>query len=182
MRCSILKCVVVLDQREWSHGVFWYGVLQCVAVCCSMLQSVAVRRSVLQYVAVCCSIYSMCMIPWRVSVRRVAICCSMLQCVAVCCSALHCVAVLVRRVWSRGMYPLRVLQCTTERCSALQCVAVCCSVLQFELHRVAEQCTVLLRTLQHTATHCNVSRWLCLVWLVESHDKTQKSHTQTWLF
>ena len=37
----------------------------CAAVCCSLLQSVAVRRSLLQCVAVCCS---------------------MLQCVAVCCS------------------------------------------------------------------------------------------------
>jgi len=46
--------------------------LQCVAVCCSVLQ-----ESQQTYLAVCCS----------------AVCCSVLQCVAVCCSVLQCVAV-----------------------------------------------------------------------------------------
>jgi len=44
-------------------------VLQCVAVCCSVLQ--------LQRVAVCCSV-----------LQCVAVRCSILQCVAVCCSVL----------------------------------------------------------------------------------------------
>jgi len=54
------------------------GVLQCVAVCCSVLQCVAlsVCCSVLQCLAVCCIV-------------------SVLQCVAVCCSVLQCVAVVV---------------------------------------------------------------------------------------
>ena len=46
--------------------------LQCVAVCCSVLRCAAVCRSVLQCVAVCCSV---------------------LQCVAACCSVLQCVEV-----------------------------------------------------------------------------------------
>jgi len=76
---------------------------QLVAVCCSVLQCVAVFR-----VAVCRSV-SQC----------VAVCCSVLQCVAVCCSVLQCVTVCCS-----------VLQCVAVCCSALQCVAVCCSVLQ----------------------------------------------------
>ena len=73
----------------------------CRAVCCSVLQCVAVahnwrsceRRALResakvsrlvaeQCVAVCCSV-----------LQCVAVCCSVLQCVAVCCSALQCVAV-----------------------------------------------------------------------------------------
>ena len=41
----MLQCVAVC-----------YSVLQCVAVCCSVLQCVAVCCSVLQCVAVCCSV------------------------------------------------------------------------------------------------------------------------------
>jgi len=75
--------------------------VQCVAVCCSVLQCGAVvgRRSalflsfsVLQCVAAWCSV-----------LQCVAVCCSMLECVAVCCSVLQCVAVC---------------------CSELQCAAV----------------------------------------------------------
>jgi len=84
-------------------------VLQCVEVCCSVLQcaamcweqfpnpyayrlrassseeakNVAVCCSVLQCATVCCS-------------KNVAVCCSVLQCVAVCCSVLQCVAVISR--------------------------------------------------------------------------------------
>jgi len=54
--------------------------LQCVAVCCSVLQQHMVLNQVdvLQYVAaVCCSV-----------LHCVAVICSVLQCVAVCCSVL----------------------------------------------------------------------------------------------
>jgi len=56
-------------------------VLQRVATCCSVLQCVAVFRSVL-------------MVRWLVLAGEgnVAVCCSVLQCVAVCCSVLQCVA------------------------------------------------------------------------------------------
>jgi len=76
-------------------------VLQCGAVCCGVLQCVAVcnqdaelrcrdyglplhvlRCSVLQCGTVCCSVVQ-CMAVW----------CSVLRCVAVCCSVLQCVAV-----------------------------------------------------------------------------------------
>ena len=58
------------------------GVMQCVAVCCSVLQCVPVFCNVLQCSAVCCSV-----------LQCVAMSCSVLQCVAVCCSVLQCVAV-----------------------------------------------------------------------------------------
>ena len=74
---------------------------QCVAVCCS----------VLQYVAVC----------WEgggvtvdvFGILYLLLCCSVLQCVAV----LNCVGSIV-------------LQCVAACCRVLQSVAECCSVLQ----------------------------------------------------
>ena len=74
-------------------------VLQRVAVCCNVLQCVAVclfftsgaawqsldpRPTVLQIVAVCCRV-----------LQYITECCSMLQYVAVCCSMLQYVAVLL---------------------------------------------------------------------------------------
>jgi len=76
-----LQCVAV---SPWCHE--GWSVLQCVAVCCTVLYCVAqcvlvhVRRLlVITYVAVCCSVLhciAMCCSVW----------CSVLQCVAVCCS------------------------------------------------------------------------------------------------
>ena len=93
--------------------------LQCVTVCCSVMQfvagvpvsvlqrvrlariyaviyvrgkCVAVCYSVLQCVAVCCSIYRVLLLESLLCVLCVAMCCSVLQCVAVCCSVLQCVA------------------------------------------------------------------------------------------
>ena len=73
--------------------------LQCVVVCCSVLQCVAMSSliiklsvavledvcSVWQCVAVCCS-----------ELQCAAVCCSVLQCVAMCCTVLQCVAVISR--------------------------------------------------------------------------------------
>jgi len=54
-------------------------VLQCVAVCCSVLQCVDCHN----FHHVFTGVPDLC----------VAVCCSVLQCVAVCCSVLQCVAV-----------------------------------------------------------------------------------------
>ena len=117
------------------------GVLQYVAVCCSVnvlqcvlqcviamycsstfvapLHGESVPCHMLQYVAVGSSVFQC---------QRVAICCSVLQCVmAVCCSvSLRCAAV--------ALLPLCcfVKDCHVTRCSVLQCVAVCCSVSTLE--------------------------------------------------
>jgi len=78
-------------------------VLQCVAVCCSMLQYV---------VAGCCNVLQIaqrCVYVWRV------MWCSMLQCVAVCCC----------RMLQRD-----TALCMSMVCHVLQYIAECCSVLQ----------------------------------------------------
>jgi len=54
--------------------------LKCVAVCCSVLQCVAV-------VAVC-DLNIVVSLDSRV-LQCIAVCCSVLQCIAVCCSVLH---------------------------------------------------------------------------------------------
>jgi len=111
---------------------FWQRIcdLQCVAVCCSVLQRVAA----------CCSFVSSNGSPrdrWGLFRRRISawdalslwsaspgvlqyfgVCCSVLQCVTVCC----CSAWDALSLWSPC-----VLQCVTL---FLKCVAVCYSVLQ----------------------------------------------------
>ena len=60
--------------------------LQCITVCCSVLQCVALFCIVLQCVAVCYSV-----------LQCVTVYCSVLQCVAVCCSAFDmCICMCVR--------------------------------------------------------------------------------------
>jgi len=112
------------------------------AVCCSVLQYVAVQcvqlrhtwKSQVTYVNEACHI-------WGTHSR--AVCCSVLQCVAVCCSVLQCVAVCCSvlqcvKWWHTSMSHVTYVNeaChiwgTHSRavcCSVLQCVAVCCSVL-----------------------------------------------------
>jgi len=56
-RCSVLQCVAVcfsVLQKTGGTPGQRNSVLQCVAVCCRVLQCVEVCRSVLQCVAVCC--------------------------------------------------------------------------------------------------------------------------------
>jgi len=79
-------------------------VLQCVAVCCSVLQCV-VGDQVKQM---------------TVDIRNI-VCCSVLQCVAVCCSVLQCVAVCCggSSETNDGRH---------SQYSVLQCAAVCCSM------------------------------------------------------
>ena len=79
------------------------SVLQCVALCCSVLQFVTVRCSEL-----CCSV--MCM--FRHPFQHGAACCSMLQHVAVCCSGLPMCCI--------------VSQCVAVCYSASQCVVLQC--------------------------------------------------------
>jgi len=95
----------------------WHcSVLQCVAVCCSVLQRVTDGG-----VRLC----HMC--------ARTLLHCSVLQCVAVCCSVLQFVAVccsVLQRVTDGGVRVCHMCARTLLHCSVLQCVAVCYSVLQ----------------------------------------------------
>ena len=71
--------------------------LQCVAVCCSVLLFVAVPYALLAGLVLLPITFPLAW--WRF--EHVAVCCSALQCVAVCCSVLQCVAVSVT-----GLYVL----------------------------------------------------------------------------
>ena len=82
--------------------------LQCVAVCCSVLQCVAKVMTCMEF--------------FHVYIR--AVCCSVLQCVAVCCSVLKCVAVCCKGNDTHGVSSYIHTHCV------LQCVAGCCSVLK----------------------------------------------------
>ena len=155
--CSLLQaatvCVVAHESAWMFHSSALQWVLQCVAVCCSVLrdftnkypccnkhtplfcchslrsvlQGVAVYGSVLQCVAGCCSVLLSLSLAWQC----VAVCCSVLQCVAVCCSMLQCGAVeysvlqcvAVGFFANESHFSLYYIQC----CSVLQCVAGCCS-------------------------------------------------------
>jgi len=108
------------------------SVLQCVAVCCSVcsvMRCVAVCCSALQCVAVCAVCCSV--------LQNVAECCRVLQSVAVCCSVLqqgnhtHPRLILSRM---RAAVCCSVWQCVAVCCvlHMLQCVAVCCSVMQLQ--------------------------------------------------
>jgi len=67
-------------------------VLQCVAVCCSVLQLfwfILLLLAMLQCAAVCCSVLQCvaALLIYLTTLGYVAVCCSVLQCVAVCCSS-----------------------------------------------------------------------------------------------
>jgi len=101
-------------------------VLQCVAVCCSVLQYVVFInvthlhvhvRYVLQGVAVCASVWQ-CGAVCRIDKRSTLHTCVGAICVAVCCMK------------KRNTYYTCVgTICAAVCCSVLQCVAVWCSVL-----------------------------------------------------
>jgi len=109
LQCGAVCCSVV------QCGAEWCSVLQCVAVCCRVVQCVAVCCSVLQSGAVCCRV-----------VQCVAVRCSVVQCGAVWCSVVQCDAVWCS-VLQCGAVWCSVVQCDAVWCSVLQCVAVCCS-------------------------------------------------------
>jgi len=125
-------------------------VLQCVAVCCSVLQYVAVSLVVsfdefVSYPAVCCSV-----------LQCVEVCCSVFQYIAVHCSVLQrdsrCLLLCLCRtfwcVWRVAVY-YNVDVC----CSVLQYVAVCCS----ESSGVCCHVNVVpLSVLQCVAVYCSV--------------------------
>ena len=115
--------------------------LHCVAVCCSVLQCVAVcqlsSETAVENVYLLhipkCVVVCVKSVAVRCSVlQRVAVCCSVLRCAGVCCSVQveqrdGCLACLP---FAYSQVCCSVLQCDVVCCSALQCVAIRCSVLQ----------------------------------------------------
>ena len=89
------------------------------AVCCSVLQCVAVYCSVLQC--------GRALLQTSTDVLgSLSLCCSMLQCVAVCCSVLQRVAAC-RSSFAREAH---TLQHAATRCNTLQHAAIRCNTLQ----------------------------------------------------
>jgi len=89
---------------------------QCGAVCCSVLQRVAVSLAKKPYRVRDDTVVGCHFCPLSgcgIVLQYVAVCCSMLQCVAVCCSVLQ---------W--GAVCCSVLQYVAVGCSVLQCVVV----------------------------------------------------------
>ena len=104
--CRVLQCALFLCDPTILQ------VLQCLTVCCSVLQRVLFRVVLLYCRCVVCCVVLQC----------VAACCSVLQCVAACCSVLQCVL----SVWS---YYTAGVWYVAMCCMVLQCIAVCGSVL-----------------------------------------------------
>ena len=131
------------------------SVLQCVVVCCRVLQLTYILGVVC--CCVCCGV-----------LRCVAVCCGVLQCVAACCSVLQSVIVDIC-TWCSML--LCVLQCVIVCCSVLQRVAECYSWRMYfgtdapgivetfskvsSTFLVFEFYLSITSTLQHIATHCN---------------------------
>jgi len=151
----------VTSRAALVHRKTRASVSLCVAVCCNVLQSVAVyegasgraiSRMVLvrgeKYVHVCCSV-----------LQYVAVCCNVLQCVAVCCSVFRgvaavwqCVAVYIgARIQGRRE---EQRECVAMCCRVLRGVVVCCRLLQ----TVADCC----RVLQCVAEFVRSTKQLCM--------------------
>jgi len=129
--------------RASRSCLYPYGiVLQCFAVCCSVLQCVPLH--VYTYMSVCVCVF-VCLVLPGLACTHTVLCCSVLQCFVVCLSVLQCVplyvhtylcvcvcvCVSVPRASRSCLYPhgIIVSQCVAVRCSVLRCVAVRCSVL-----------------------------------------------------
>jgi len=169
IRCNTLRrsdtaphCRALVSSH--GHRCVCCNVVQCVAVCCSMLHvCVAAWCRVLQ-----------CGNGFRVTLQHTATRCNTLQRSH---TAPHCRAL----VSSHGHRCLccSVVQCVAVCCSVLQCVAVCCSVLQcvavikkFDFRHIyvytfwsqisffLSRTATYSNTLQHTATHCNAQTCL----------------------
>jgi len=137
-----------MDAALWPPDPPSPGVLQCVAVCCSVLQWTAVDCSVLQCVASCCAVWPPDPPPPGV-----------LQCVAACCSGLQCVAFYCE-VWPPDSPRPDVLQCVVLCCSVLQCdECVTLFWIHLDYSSLIQPFIIVLswlnmKALEQTATHC----------------------------
>jgi len=169
LRCLKSAHFMVMQRVAVCCGVLW-----CVVVCCIFCEAVGTRNSlnslfekcpcygdavccsVLQCVAVCCSVlqcFSLCTLLIQtthlrrprclksahlIMTQRVAVGCNVLQHVAIFC-IVYAVdtynASLMTSLFEKCLFHgdtacCSVLQCATVCYSVLQCAAVCCSVLQ----------------------------------------------------
>jgi len=144
------------------------------ALCCSVLQCVAVRCSVLKRVAVCRYVGVVCCGVFQcaaVVLQCVAVCCIVLQHVAIllqCDAVVYCLPTGEYVVWNSiwmcaHLYPkCLVLQCVAVYRCFLQCVVMCsmrCCTLQLYCSVLQMYCGVL----QYVAVCCNVLQFVAIL-------------------
>ena len=112
--------------------------LQCVTVCCSVLQRLFFQMVFVHGVG------SYSLRDCRSVLQCGAMCCNVFQCVAARCSALQCLCCIGGSCMESDSTPFvsvavccRVLQCVAVCCSVLQCIAVCCVFQSEFVHRIA---------------------------------------------
>ena len=132
--------------------------MQCVAVCCSVLQRFAVCCSVLQCVAVCCSES-----PSLPTFAVVSVMCVMMS--------VMCVMVRVMCVIASVMFVIAIHHQITHTCysSVLQSDGRHCArnrnSTSLHVEDTPQHTATHCNTLQHTATHCTTL-----------HDSTEHTH------
>ena len=138
----------------------------------SSVNSVAVCCSVLQCVAVWCSVEACCNdTPVQQVCECAAVCYSVLQCVTVCCSVMQCWGVWQ---WHLRSACVRVLQCVTVHCSVRQCIAVCCSVAVCKRPIISRSLLIEATPYQYTAT-----RVVLIIGIVWGHIGWLRVHCNT---
>ena len=139
----------MMDSHVWHVTCVNRVMLQCVVVCCSVLQCLIYDRARI------CE-YEMNSHVWHVTcVNRV-----MLQCVAVCCSVLQCLIYAYQTSKYRSARHIRkyshVPYVNESRHTYKWVMSHMWNHLIFELHHVYVTATH-CNTLQHAATHCNMN-------------------------
>jgi len=86
---------------------------------------------VLQWVAVCCSVLQCVAVAFRTLDSAKVHVSEMYLYAAVCCSVLQCVAVAFRTLENAKVHVSEMHLYVAVCCIVLQCVAVCCSVFQW---------------------------------------------------
>jgi len=119
------------------------GVLQCGAVCCSVVQCVAVWCGVLQCGAACCSVVQCVAVRRRYILARASTCLAAFVpldiyiSISIYIDRYACVAGISSREQALDS-PLLYLWCVAGSCSVLQRVALCCSVSARSLQHVGK--------------------------------------------
>ena len=124
-------------------------------LCCSVLQCVAVCYSVLQCYYNNLHTFSFFHISRVICMSESVLCHSVLQCVAVCCGVLQCIAVCwghMLNVYTLSLSFTSVVSYGFIR--TLQLTVTHCNSLQFTAGHY--------NTLHHTATHCNTLQHVTL--------------------
>ena len=131
-RVAVWCCTIQTNPCIHTHTCMCCSsMLQCLALCCSVFQCVAVslRKPSPTH-------------PYRKVLQCIALGCTVLPCVALCCSVLQC---LFKKILTHNH--------TGVCCNVLQCVAVCCIVLQC----FAVWCNTIQQT--SASTRIQGSRW-----------------------